>query len=57
MEYIDQVEQLDIRIQNLEVVIQIAQMEIESLLLEKDNLTKRNPIGFKLNNKNENTTK
>ena len=50
-------EELHIRAENLQTVIQIAEMELECILRDIEKLTKRNPIGFRLNNKNENTTK
>jgi hypothetical protein len=48
-------EEIDMRLSNLQVVIQVAQNEIEFLLLEKENLTKRNPIGFRLSKKKNGT--
>ena len=48
----DKLEQLNTRISNLKVVIQVAEMEISEILLEIDKLTKPNKIGFKYNQSN-----
>lgn len=51
MENIDnnKIEQLEIRIANLKVVIQVAQSEIAELLYEIDKQKEHHVIGFKFN--------
>jgi FtsZ-binding cell division protein ZapB len=44
----NKLEQLNLRIQNLKVVIQVAQMEIAELLEEIDKLQHPKKIGFRL---------
>lgn len=46
MEYADKIEQLNTRIDNLKVVIQVAEMEIAILLEEIDKIQNPKQIGF-----------
>lgn len=45
-------EQIEIRLQNLELVKQIIEQEIYLLLQEKEAIKNRRPIGFKINQHN-----
>lgn len=45
----NRLEQLNIRIGNLKVVIQVAEMEIAEILSEIEKLTKPKQIGFRIN--------
>ena len=56
-EELSPLEELEVRIQNMETAIQIAQMELNVLLKQKKDMTDRKRIGFIIPKKDERKTK
>lgn len=53
MEKQDKLEEIEVRLKNLELVIQIAEQEICLLLEEKKELEQYRPVGFTYNKKDD----
>jgi len=57
MEKTDQLKEIEDRIHNFQVIIQIAEFELLLLLEQKKELETRRPVGFRTNPKDNEKTK